>query len=339
MEKLVGLFVIGITALLLATVVLLGRGKDWFAEEVTFYTEFKESYNLQVNAAVKLFRADIGKVKEISLGEDNVKVKLAILAKYASRIREDAVAVVDSPTLIGSEYISIIPGRSRSPIIPDGGTIPSKEKKSVSDILKDFEVEKTARLVVQAIQDITELVANLKDPDGPLMGTVKSLEATAQHLAQVTGDIQRGEGTVGSLIASRELVDTVMSNLNQVGPAIEDLRRTTAKGPEVMDRVNENLETIRTAGVGVVESVERLKMILEKTQKSLDTIQAVLLNVKEGSEDIPRLTSTTRDGIQEIRDEIAEVDRIVQSLQKNFLIRGNLPQPPETFDTDAGIRP
>ena len=118
-------------------------GKDWFAEEVTFYTEFKESYNLQVNAAVKLFRADIGKVKKISLGEDNVKVQLAILSKYASRIREDAVAVVDSPTLIGSEYISTFPGRSRSPIIPDGGTIPSKEKKSVSDIIKEFEVEKT----------------------------------------------------------------------------------------------------------------------------------------------------------------------------------------------------
>ena len=194
-------------------------------------------------------------------------------------------------------------------------------------------------MVVQALQDISELVANLKDPDGPLMSTVKRLEATSGHLAQITGDIQRGEGTVGSLIASRDLVDTVMSNLNQVGPVIEDLRRTTAKGPDVMDRVNENLETIQTAGDGVVESVERLKMILEKTQNSLDTIQAILLNVEKGSEDIPRLTGATRDGIREIRDEMAEIDRIVQSLQKNFLVRGNLPKLPEDIDTDVGIRP
>jgi hypothetical protein len=39
-EKSVGLFVIGIAVLLMATVVILGRGKDWFAEEVTFYTSF-----------------------------------------------------------------------------------------------------------------------------------------------------------------------------------------------------------------------------------------------------------------------------------------------------------
>ena len=117
-EKSVGLFVIGITLLLLTTVVILGRGKDWFADEVTFYTSFKESYNLQVNAAVKLFKADIGKVKRISLGEDNVNVQLAILAKYASRIRQDSVAVVDSPTLIGSEYISIVPGAPNSPENP-----------------------------------------------------------------------------------------------------------------------------------------------------------------------------------------------------------------------------
>ena len=62
-EKSVGLFVIGIAVLVLTTVVILGRGKDWFAEEVTFYTSFRESYNLQVNAAVKLFKADIGKVE------------------------------------------------------------------------------------------------------------------------------------------------------------------------------------------------------------------------------------------------------------------------------------
>ncbi len=111
--------------------VILGRGKDWFADEVTFYTSFKESYNLQVNAAVKLFKADIGKVKRISLGEDNVNVQLAILAKYASRIRQDAVAVVDSPTLIGSEYISIVPGAPNAPKIPVGGMIPSIEKKSI----------------------------------------------------------------------------------------------------------------------------------------------------------------------------------------------------------------
>ena len=184
-EKSVGIFIIGTILLLLTTVVILGRGKDWFAEEVIFYTSFKESYNLQVNAAVKLFKADIGKVQKISIGEDNVNVELAILARYASRIRQDSVAVVDSPTFIGSEYISIIPGNASSPKIPIGGMIPSVEKKSIADVLKEFEVEKTALLAVRTIQELADLVAMVKDPQGPLLNTLAHIERTSRNLQQM----------------------------------------------------------------------------------------------------------------------------------------------------------
>jgi phospholipid/cholesterol/gamma-HCH transport system substrate-binding protein len=338
-EKSVGLFVIGIAVLLMATVVILGRGKDWFAEEVTFYTSFKESYNLQVNAAVKLFKADIGKVKRISLGEDNVNVQLAILAKYASRIRLDSVAVVDSPTLIGSEYISIVPGGSDLPKIPVGGMIPSIEKKSIPDILKEFEVEKTAMLTVRTIQEIAGLVTLMKDPRGPLLVTLANIEKTSSHLEQIAGGIGQGQGSLGSLVASRELVDGVLSNLEKVNGLLDDMRTTAAKGPVLMDQVSDNLATIRTAGDGVVENVATLKDILDKARASLETTQAILENLKQGSRDIPRVTLTAREGIREIREGVENIDRVVQSLQRNVIIRSNLPDEPLSMDTDAGIRP
>jgi phospholipid/cholesterol/gamma-HCH transport system substrate-binding protein len=338
-EKSVGLFVIGIAVLVLTTVVILGRGKDWFAEEVTFYTSFKESYNLQVNAAVKLFKADIGKVKRISLGEDNVNVQLAILAKYASRIRLDSVAVVDSPTLIGSEYISIVPGASNSPRIPAGGMIPSIEKKSIPDILKEFEVEKTAMLTIRTIQEIAGLVTLMKDPDGPLLTTLANIEKTTTHLEQITGSIGQGQGSLGSLVASRELVDGVLSNLDKVNGMLDDMRATAAKGPDLMDRIGDNLATIQTAGTGVAESVQTLKTILADVRVSLETTQFILENLKQGSQDIPRVTLTAREGIREIREGVENIDRVVQSLQRNIIIRSNLPDEPLSMDTDAGIRP
>ncbi|WP_372680150.1 MlaD family protein [Desulfosarcina sp.] len=338
-EKRVGLFVIGTTLLLLTTVVILGRGKDWFADEVTFHTSFQESYNLQVNAAVKLFKADIGKVKRISLGEDNVNVQLAILAKYASRIRQDAVAVVDSPTLIGSEYISIVPGAPNAPKIPAGGMIPSIEKKSISDILKDFEVEKTVMLAVRTIQEVAELMILLKDPNGPLMTTLANIEKTSSQLVQISGSIGQGQGALGSLVASRELVDGVLSNLDKVNGLLDDMRATSAKGPVIMDQVSDNLATIRTAGTGVVENVHALRGILEEARGALDTIQVILENLKQGSQDIPRVTVTAREGIREIREGVTDIDRVVQSLQRNIIIRSNLPDEPLSMDTDAGIRP
>ena len=338
-EKSVGLFVIGITLLSLTTVVILGRGKDWFADEVTFHTSFKESYNLQVNAAVKLFKADIGKVKRISLGEDNVNVQLAILTKYASRIRQDSVAVVDSPTLIGSEYISIVPGAPNTPKIPVGGMIPSIEKKSIADIFKEFEVEKTAMLAVRTIQEIADLMILIKEPYGPLMTALANIEKTSTHLVKITGSIGQGQGSLGSLVASRELVDGVLSNLEKVNGLLVDMRATSTRGPVIMDQVSDNLSTIQTAGTGVVENVQALKGILEEARGSLETIQVILENLKQGSQDIPRVTITAREGIREIREGVADIDRVVQSLQRNIIIRSNLPDEPLSMDTDAGIRP
>lgn len=338
-EKSVGIFVIGIALLLLTTVVILGRGKEWFAEEVTFYTSFKESYNLEVNAAVKLFKADIGKVKRISLGKDNVNVQLAILARYASRIRQDSVAVVDSPTLIGSEYISIVPGAPDSPKIPVGGIIPSIEKKSLADVLKDFEVEQTALLAVRTIQQIAALVSIMKDPQGPLLSTLASVERTSSHLEQITGRIQQGQGALGSLVASRELVDGVLTNLDRMNALLADIQAAAARGPVLMDQVGDNLATIQSAGSGIVQNVEVLSAILDEARASIESFHVILENLERGSQDIPRVTATARDGIREIRQGVENIDRVVQSLQRNVIIRSNLPDEPTSMNMDAGLRP
>jgi phospholipid/cholesterol/gamma-HCH transport system substrate-binding protein len=338
-EKCVGLFALGITLLLLTTVVMLGRGKDWFSEEVTFNTSFKESYNLQVNAAVKLFKADIGKVTRISLGKDDVNVQLAILAKYASRIRQDSVAVVDSPTLIGSEYISIIPGAADSPTIPPGGEIPSIERKSISDVLKEFQVEKTAMLAVRAIQQVADLIAMVKDPHGPVLTTLSNIEKTTASLARITARIDKGQGTLGSLVASREAVDSVLASLEKVDGVLDDIRATSAKGPAIAQQVSDNLTTIQTVGTGVAQDVKTLQSILNDARASLHTIRNILANLKQGSRDIPQVTATAKDGIREIREGVANIDRVVQSLQRNVIIRSNLPPEPTPVGTDVGIRP
>jgi len=162
-EKIVGMFIISITILLLGTVIIIGRGKDWFKTYIPYYTALDESYNLQENTAVKLFNTDIGKVKKITLVGDKVKVDLLILEKFELRIRSDALITIKSPTLIGSEYISIIPGRKDAPLIPHGGLIPSQRKKSIYDYLDEFEVEKTGKMLVEAIQDISEIVKTIRD--------------------------------------------------------------------------------------------------------------------------------------------------------------------------------
>jgi phospholipid/cholesterol/gamma-HCH transport system substrate-binding protein len=322
-EKIVGTFVIGIVILLLTMLIIIGRGKDWFKTYITYYATFDESYNLREDAAVKLYKADIGKVKKITLVEDKVKVELVILEDYSSRIRSDSVAIVDSPTFIGSEYISIIPGSADAPLIKEGGKIPSREKKSVDDILAEFEVEKTAKMVIPAIQDVAEIAQIMRDPEGPLFASLDSFNRTLSYFEKVARDIEAGKGTIGGIIRSRVLLDKILSDLDKLGEILENINKASSKTPVIMDQVQDNLAAIKKIGDDVSESVSSIKRIVKQVEENRD---------------IPEITHSVKNGIKEIRSSVEEIDKVVQSLQKNFLIKSNLLPEVEPENIDAGLR-
>jgi len=343
-EKIVGLFFICIGLLLLSTVIILGRGKNWFADHNVYYTTFDESYNLKVGADVKLFKTNIGKVRAISV-EDKVRIKLVILKKYESRIRQDTVVTVESPTFVGSEYVSIIPGSTDTPLMPQEGEIQSKAKKSIDDILAEFEVEKTAKKLVQAIQNIGDLTQMLKDPQGPLFASLENINQATQnitrateHIENVTAGIKTGEGTIGNLLTSTQLLDVMLNRLEMVGDILADISEASAKTPAAVDQVQSSLGEVNDITRGITETVAVLKNIFVKLEKNLPTIAAILNNAEKGSRDVPEITTSITRIIQEARDEIENVDKVIQSLQNNFLIKPNLPPEPVGENTDAGLR-
>ena len=172
-ERIVGIFMLCTLILLVSAVILLGRGKNWFQKYNTYYTSFNESYNLQPGAPVKYLETDIGKVIRIKLVENRVRIRLAILEEYASRIRADVVAKVESPTFIGSEYIAVVPGSVDSPLIPPEGELPSVARKNIADYFDEFEVANTAKALVEAIQKFSSFVDDIRDPKGPFLVAVE----------------------------------------------------------------------------------------------------------------------------------------------------------------------
>ena len=338
-ERLVGMFVIGVSLLLLSTLVIIGRGKDWFETYITYYTTFNESYNLQENAAVKLFKADIGKVKKITLEKDRVRVKLVIQEQYASRIRQDAVAVVESPTLIGSEYISIIPGSAQSPLIPEQGDIPSKEKRSITDIFAEFEVEKTAKMVVKAIQDISDVANYLSNPEGPLRTSMDNFKKTSAHVERIASDLRAGKGPMGMVLQSDDLLKQILHNIQRMGAILDSIHDATAKAPATMGMIQDNLAVYREVGQDVTARVAQAGTILEEIRLAAADLQTVLGNIKAGSTKVPRITTSFGDGVEEIRQGVEEINRVVESLQQSILIRSNLPPEPALQTTDAEARP
>ncbi|MGB7066240.1 MAG: MlaD family protein [Syntrophobacteria bacterium] len=311
MERMTGAFILLTLIVFLFTVAVVGRGKNWFRKHVVYYTAFEEGYNLVSGSRVKLLGTDIGSVTDVLLTTGNkVKVQVKVLAEYASRIRANSVATVESPTVIGSEYINIRPGTSKAAVIPPEGLIPTKEKKKFTEYLEQYEIGAKLEHIGKILEDLALITDQLKDPKGPFFGTFSNLQ-------QITGTVEAGEGSLGRLIKSDELyehMDTFVATLQETADHLvragvniekgsEHLEKATREGPEMVDKTQELLDRLL-----------KVQVILEKVMT-----------------EVPEISAQAREGMQ-------EVNRILDSVKENFLIRPNLPPPPDSETHGLEIR-
>ena len=311
MERMTGAFILLTLIVFLFTVAVVGRGKNWFRKHVIYYTTFEEGYNLVSGSRVKLLGTDIGSVTDVLLTKDNkVKVQVRVLAEYASRIRANSVATVESPTVIGSEYINIRPGTSKAAVIPPEGLIPTKEKKKFTEYLEQYELGEKLEHIGKILEDLAQITDQLKDPKGPFFGTFGNLQ-------EVTGTVEAGEGSLGRLIKSDELyehMDTFVATLQETADHLVRAGASIEKG-------SEHLEKAAREGPEMVD----------KTQELLDRLLKVTLILEKVMEEVPEISAQAREGME-------EVNRILDSVKENFLIRPNLPPPPESESHGLEIR-
>jgi len=324
-EKIVGSILIIVGIMLLITLLAIGRGKDWFQKYGTYYTEFGESYNLSSGAAVKLYNAEIGKVKNIVLVEDRVRVELKILEKYRYRIKTDSVATVKNATFFyGTEYISIKPGSTDAGFLPEGAEIPSEPKKSIEDLLSEFGIQDAVAKIIGIFKDIGDIIKQLKDPEGPLASAAHHLSRTTSHAKGITRDIDEGKGTAGQLFKSAELAQTIQVEIKNLGAIFSDLQVASERTPGMMDQVRDNLI--------------RLEPILDEVRDSVSSLKKTLKEAETASHQIPGAVRIAEKDIREIRDALENADRILMSIQNSFLVKSNLPPDPQGERTDADLR-
>jgi phospholipid/cholesterol/gamma-HCH transport system substrate-binding protein len=293
-EKMVGLFIVITMGLALGILVFIGRGQHWFKKKTTYYTYFNEGYNLKPGAQVKIFNTWIGSVEILELTRDNrVKITIKIFENDAAKIRADSVATVDSPTIIGSEFIAITPGSPEKPAIPKGGIINSKAKKNIGEYLKEYEIQNKIEDFGQLISDLKIVMERLKDPEGPLFSVLYDIK-------ELTNKLNKGEGSLGRLVMEEDLY-------REARIAIKDLKETSAGINELSDNM--------------VKGIHLLPDTMEKINDTAHKLEHVMSRLETATEKAPAMQ-------RQVEDALTEVNRILESLKKSFFIRHNLPQEP-----------
>jgi phospholipid/cholesterol/gamma-HCH transport system substrate-binding protein len=225
--------------------------------------------------------------------ENRVKITIKIFENDAPNIRADSVATVDSPTIIGSEFIAITPGSPEKPAIAKGGTIISKAKKNIGEYLKEYEVQKKLEDFGQLISDLTIVMEKLKDPKGPLFGALYDIK-------DITNELSKGKGSLGRLIMEEDLyreARNTIKDLNEAATSINELSDSLDNGIRLLP---DTMEAVNNIAHKLDQAMSRLTTAIERA---------------------PAMQ-------QQIEEAVTETNRILESLKKNFFIRHNLPREP-----------
>jgi len=293
-EQLVGGFLLVLIIFTMVTLLVIAQGKGWFQRQNVYFVKFKQGYNLHQGSLVKMFNAEIGKVSNLgiiqTMGQPQVEVTLKINEEYANLIRQDSVAEVVSPTLIGSEYVDISPGSSGYPKIQPYDPIPSRERKSVSEHLAELASEEN-------IQKVKVMLGHLAQFSEDLRNDEKVLQAALSHLDEVLKNLTEGKGTLGMLVMQKELYV-------RMNKALED-----------WDKFFVEAETLM---VDLKPTAENLGGFTKSINQEIEPLKAIVANIKAGSEDFPDLVEAATGTARSAKD-------TMDAIKANPLIRMTAP--------------
>jgi phospholipid/cholesterol/gamma-HCH transport system substrate-binding protein len=297
-EQLAGGFLLVLIIFTVVTLLVIAQAKGWFQRQNTYLVKFRQGYNLHQGSLVKMFNTEIGKVSLLSITQTTerpqVEVTIKVNEEYANLIRQDSVAEVVSPTLIGSEYVEISPGTSGYPRIEPYDNIPSRERKSVTEHLAELASEEN-------IQKVKHMLANLAKFSEDVKNDEKVLLAALNHLDEVLKNITEGKGSLGMLVMQKDFIDRFNKRLDH-------MERTWA----------EFLVEAKIVMLDLKPTAQNLGVFTKAINQEIEPLKAIVANIKAGSEELPDLMDAATGTARSAKD-------TMDAIKANPLIRLTAP--------------
>jgi phospholipid/cholesterol/gamma-HCH transport system substrate-binding protein len=294
-EKLAGVFLLVMVILTMMTLLVIAQGKGWFVTQTTYLVKFKQGYNLHPGSLVKMFNAEIGKVADMRIsetgGQPQVEITVRVNKDYANLIRQDSVAEVVSPTIIGSEYVEISPGSYGYPKIEAYGTIPSRERQSLTDQLAELVNRETIDKVKFTLANIAQLSEQLKNDE-------KVFLAAVNQANQVLVSLTEARGTLGLLLMQKDLYTRMVQSLGHLDQFLVEAKSLTGD---------------------FRPSAQDLQVFTKSITREIEPLRAIVANIKAGSQELPDLMEAATDTARSGKE-------VMDAIKANPLIRLTAPQ-------------
>ena len=276
-----GLFIAGGLALFVIAIFIIGKQQNLFNPVFKVTTDFYNISGLQVGNNVRFSGINVGIVDKIKIINDStVQVDMLIRKNVQQFIKADSEAAIGSEGIIGDRVLIISQGSNDSPVAKDEQYILSKEPVETDDIMIS------------------------------LLATAINAEVITQQLAEITLNINSGQGTLGRLIQD----STIAENINQT---IGNFKKSS----EGLD------ETIEVTKKNVFEFMEKFQLTAGKTEVASKQLGEIMMKINSGEGTLGMLIQDTTIArnlshtIINLRQSSQGLDENMEALKYNFLFR------------------
>ena len=236
-----GAFITLLLLLSFGTVFMLNKENPLFSSKKFIFIDVKNAQNLKNGAAVQLKGIKIGTVQAIQFKNiDSIRIKIGILEDYSEWVRQDSYAAFKTQGVLGDKFVEILGGTESAPPIGEGDVIRVDEVSTFDQIItKSEDIMVVAGNILAKLDKmlgpiennrIDRILFNIESMsnnsskilqtlnDQKLASTMnnfheasKSFKSTSDSLSAITKQVEKGPGTMHSLIYDQTLHEDVRS--------------------------------------------------------------------------------------------------------------------------------
>jgi phospholipid/cholesterol/gamma-HCH transport system substrate-binding protein len=269
-KQIIRVIIISFIAVSITTFLLLMIFRVQIIPGRYFYLHFDHVGSLTVGAVVRTAGVRIGTVSNIEINKNDYQTVIVTATLYPGQeVKRDSRFLVMSGSLIGDQYVEVLPGKGTD-FIQDGEVFRGEPIKNLDSFLlssdtliKDFTT--TMSILSEILRDnkgnIEKTLQNIRDSSDALKNSLAGSEGKEDSLLKkmdiVFGNLEKTTTSLTNILDGFSSKDSVVNLLNQKDTSA-DVRQTLSNLKQISESlvsVTADLKTLLDSLVGPTPSV------------------------------------------------------------------------------------